>query len=278
MNKVKKLALATATVTLVAINPLLAGAEDRDLSQQLGDKWHEGAVWSAIAFNRHLSPFSIDVDVDSGTATLTGTVESDVDRDLAEQVALGIEGIERVDNQLTVETSAGDREEGRSQVVRQLEDATLTATVKSKLLWNSNTAGLDIHVVTETGVVTLTGIAESPESRELAGRLAENTGGVRGVVNRIEVVNDPGTVGRAQETASELGNNVSDAWITSKVKSSLVLNRNLQGLDIQVRTRDGAVQLSGEVASDEEKALAIDIARNIRGVESVSAGELKVQG
>ena len=72
------------------------------------------------------------------------------------------------------------------------------------------------------------------------------------------------------------GETVSDAWVTSKVKSSLVFNRNLDGLEIEVDTVDGKVSLAGVVNSPEEKALAEETAGNIRGVKGVDASELRV--
>jgi hypothetical protein len=105
--------------------------------------------------------------VEDGEATLSGKVESEVQKDLAEQVALSIEGIDAVDNRIEV---AGESAEGNPPgLVQRLEDASLAATVKSKLLWNSNTRGLDIQVKSETGNITLSGHAQTPAAKELAG-------------------------------------------------------------------------------------------------------------
>src|SRR5690606_38013479 len=109
MHTLKKLAMATATAGVLALSPIAAHAADGDLSRQLTEARQEGSVWTAFALNRHLSPFSIDVEIENGVAILTGEVESEVDRDLAEQVALGVEGIREVDNQLKVEGETADR-------------------------------------------------------------------------------------------------------------------------------------------------------------------------
>ena len=69
---------------------------------------------------------------------------------------------------------------------------------------------------------------------------------------------------------------VSDAWVTSKVKSSMLFDRDLDGMDISVMSRNGHVTLSGRVDSPERKELAIDTARSIRGVRSVDAEALRV--
>src|SRR5699024_1037791 len=151
------------------------------------------------------------------------------------------------------------------------------AIVKSKLLWNRHTSGLDINVTTERGEVSLSGVAENAESRELAQRPADNTDGVRKVHNNTEAREGEGTTARARQTAQTVGEGVSDTWITSKVKSSLLLNSNLKGMDIQVETRNGEVALSGTVRNSTEKNLAEEVASNIRGVTGVSASQLHVQ-
>lgn len=281
MHTLKKLAIATATVSVLAISPLAATAADGDMSRQLTEARQEGSLWTAFALNRHLSPFSIDIDVENGVATLTGTVESDVDRDLAEQVALGVDGITKVDNKLEVK---GDKAERRQQkgdersFSTRFNDSTTTATVKSKLLWNQNTEGLDIKVTTVDGVVTLEGTADSAASSDLATRLARNTSGVHKVVNNVKVTGktEPSAADQAKAKTSEAGEAISDAWITSKVKSSYLFSSNLDGMDIKVETQDGQVTLSGTTNSAAEKDLAVETAKNIRGVRGVSANALQV--
>lgn len=279
MHALKKLAIATATVGVIALSPMAAYAEDGDMSRQLTEARQEGSVWTAFALNRHLSPFSIDVEIDNGVAVLTGEVESEVDRDLAEQVALGVEGIREVDNQLKVEGETADRstaDDSGAAFSTRFNDATTTATVKSKLLWNRNTEGLDINVGTRNGVVTLQGNTDSAESKELAERLARNTEGVRQVDNQLEVNAEAGTADKARDKADQAGAAISDAWISSKVKSSFLFNNSLDGLDISVDTKGGQVTLGGRVATSAEKDLAIEIAEDIRGVQGVNADSLQV--
>ena len=279
MHALKKLAIATATVGVIALSPMAAYAEDGDMSRQLTEARQEGSVWTAFALNRHLSPFSIDVEIENGVAVLTGEVESEVDRDLAEQVALGVEGIREVDNQLKVEGETADRStagDSGAAFSTRFNDATTTATVKSKLLWNRNTEGLDINVGTRNGVVTLQGNTDSAESKELAERLARNTEGVRQVDNQLEVNAEAGTADKARDKADQAGAAISDAWISSKVKSSFLFNNSLDGLDISVDTKGGQVTLGGRVATSAEKDLAIEIAEDIRGVQGVNADSLQV--
>src|SRR3989338_3252294 len=276
MHQLKKLALATAAATLLGLTSLLAQAADGDVSAQIKEARQEGSLWTAYALNRHLNPFTIDVDVEQGTAILTGTVESEVDRELAEQVALGIEAIRKVDNKLLVDAQYHPKVSSEPSLSQRFDDATLASTVKSKLLWNRSTEGLDIDVDTQNGVVSLSGEAQSAEAKELAGRLADNTDGVRKVVNDLKVSGTPSTAAKVQDSADKAGAAITDAWITSKVKSSYLVSRNLDGLDISVDTKDGLVTLSGMVNTPAEKDLAIEMANNIRGVRSVNADALKV--
>ncbi|WP_324732695.1 BON domain-containing protein [Pseudomonas paeninsulae] len=276
MHQLKTLALATATAGLFAFMPLAAYAEQGDLSSQLSEARQEGSIWTAFALNRHLSPFKIDVDVENGSALLTGSVETAVERDLAEQVALGIEGVNKVDNQLQVDPKIEPTVSSGSTLAQRFDDATLVATVKSKLLWNSNTEGLDIKVISENGVVTLSGSAQTPAAKELAGRLTANTDGVRQVHNLLTVSASDTNAAKAQHAATDAGAAISDTWITSKVKSSLLYSRNLDGLNISVATKAGQVTLGGSVLSKAEKQLAIETARNIRGVRAVEAAGLNI--
>ncbi|OHC19647.1 MAG: transporter [Pseudomonadales bacterium RIFCSPHIGHO2_02_FULL_60_43] len=276
MHQLKTLALATATAGLIGLAPFAAYAAEGDASRELSEARQEGSIWTAFALNRHLNPFTIDVDVENGSAKLTGKVETDVERDLAEQIALGIEGVKKVDNQLTLDPAFEAKASAEPNLSQRFDDATLVATVKSKLLWNSNTEGLDINVNADNGKVSLTGNAQTAEAKELAGRLAANTDGVRAVNNQLSVSATDSTAAKAQDAADDTAAVISDAWITSKVKSSFIYSRNLDGLDISVDTQKGMVSLSGTVLSNAEKQLAIETARNIRGVRGVDADALRI--
>lgn len=79
----------------------------------------------------------------------------------------------------------------------------------------------------------------------------------------------------ASDTVQKAEEAVSDTWITSKVKSKFLADRNLSGMDIKVETNQGVVALSGVVKTDAERDLAIETAKNIEGVTAVSADGLK---
>ena len=69
---------------------------------------------------------------------------------------------------------------------------------------------------------------------------------------------------------------VADTWITTKVKSEFAAAKHVKATDISVSTTDGAVTLTGTVATAREKNKAVRIAHKIKGVKSVDASGLTV--
>lgn len=264
--------LSTALGLALAFGALPALAADKPMNQAVNEARLEGQIGTAILLNRHLNPFEISVDVEGDTAILTGTVDESVDKELAERLAMNTKGIARVDNRIAIdaETTGRVRKDGDRDFGEVVQDASITAAVKSRLLWNDTTDGLDIEVDTVDGRVTLSGDATTQAEKDLATRLAKRTDGVRGVDNRIVV--KPSNTPKPENTDDR----VSDAWITTKVKSSLLMSTNVDGLDLSVETRDGAVTLTGSASSAAERDLAVEIAKDIKGVRAVDASAVKI--
>jgi hyperosmotically inducible protein len=80
----------------------------------------------------------------------------------------------------------------------------------------------------------------------------------------------------ANDTMDEAGDGVSDTWITTKVKSTLLADDTTPGMEIEVETKDGVVSLSGTVATEAERDMAISRTKEIKGVRDVAADGLKV--
>ena len=62
---------------------------------------------------------------------------------------------------------------------------------------------------------------------------------------------------------------VSDSALTAKVKSALTAARGAESRNIKVETRDGVVQLSGFVGSEDARSAALMRARAVAGVAEV---------
>ncbi|MEP1551541.1 MAG: BON domain-containing protein [Paraglaciecola sp.] len=172
-------AISTTSLGVSAENTWKEGAKDA---------WIDGKAESALLFNTNLNSFDINTDVKDGVVILTGKVDSSVDKALAEELVTSIDGVETVDNKLTI-VSEKDHEEHAedSQVMQGLSDSKVEAGVKARLLFEPDVSGLDLEVEVEDGVVTLSGILESDSERDLAIAIAENTDGVSKVINEIEL-------------------------------------------------------------------------------------------
>jgi osmotically-inducible protein OsmY len=157
-------------------------------SAMVSDAWRDGKLETVYLLNRHLNNFAIDTEVRGNRVILAGKVESQVDKDLAEELALGIEGIDEVENRLVV---AGPRDadgEGNRGFAEAIDDATLVAEVKVELLANDEISGLAINVDASGSTVMLTGQVKSDAERSLAAQIASNVEGVASVDNKLEVV------------------------------------------------------------------------------------------
>jgi osmotically-inducible protein OsmY len=164
-------------------------------------------------------------------------------------------------------------------------DAEITAAVKTKLLADTKVGGLKIDVDTTKGVVTLTGPVHSAAEKNEAVRLAKTTAGVKRVVSKL-VVETAATTGResvadkakaetkettaqAKAKTGDAKEATTDATITGAVKSKLLGDTKVGGLDIDVDTKNNVVTLTGKVHSAAEKTEALRLARTTKGVKSV---------
>lgn len=243
------------------------------VSQNVTEARQETQIWTTYALSPYLRASDIKVSAHAGKVTLTGTVEESVNKDLAKEIALGVKGVTEVDNRIVVQSDyiAPGRSSERSygEVV---DDATITAAVKSKLLWSKHTNGLTTDVDTKWSKVTLKGTADSGATKDLATNLALNTRGVASVDNQLVVKSEkPSMADKAKGSAKDAKQDVADSWITTKVKSTFAYSSNVKGTDISVSTKGGVVTLSGKLDSGAERALAIELAQNVRGVKSVEA-------
>jgi hyperosmotically inducible periplasmic protein len=242
----------------------------------VADARREAQILTSYGINPHLNAFGLSVSVRGDQATLGGVVEDKVASDLAEQIAMDVSDISHVENRIRVDAnyaqpqhSISDRSFGD-----KVKDATTTASVRSKLSWNSNTDALDIHVDTRDGKVTLTGSADSNAERSSAARVARDTDGVVSLDNEIALADKSIVLGHVVPVDTQSGRSASDSWITSKVKSTLVLTRNMNSFDVAVTTVDGVVSLNGEVDTAAQREHVMRVAQEVRGVKKVEAGGL----
>ena len=80
-----------------------------------------------------------------------------------------------------------------------------------------------------------------------------------GCEKKAETTPEPGASEPATKTTA--GTEIDDSAITTKVKSALLADDIVKGLDIQVETSKGEVQLSGFVDSQDQIDRAVTIAK-----------------
>jgi hyperosmotically inducible protein len=272
----KTFLLAPGVALMLAAVSFSATAADT-ISQDVVDARQEAQIWTTYALNPYLRANDLNVTVRSGKATISGNVDEGAEKDLAKQIALGVSGVKDVDNKIIVQPDYVEPTESSSRSYGQIiDDATIVAAIKSKLTWSKQTSGLSTEISSKAGIVTLTGTANSAASKTMAGRLAQSTRGVVSVDNQLAVTGKPTIAETAKNTAHEANVAVSDSWITTKVKSTLLYSSNVNSSGINVKTNAGIVTLSGKASSGAERALAIELAKNVRGVKSVSSKALVI--
>ena len=258
-----------ASAMLLSMTPSQTVLAADKATNALDDARQETQIWTSYALNPYLRANDLKVSVQNGKAILKGKVDEKISKELASEIALGVAGITDVDNQIVVEPNYLPSPKGDGFGAK-IDDASISAAIRSKLQWNKDVDSVGTTVMTKSGRVTLTGNADSQSAKDIANRLAMNTRGVISVHNQLKIRNSPlsDTEKASQQKAME-SHNISDSWITTKVKSSFMYSSNITGADIDVSTNNGIVTLTGKVGSGTEQSLAIETAQNIRGVKSV---------
>jgi osmotically-inducible protein OsmY len=114
-----------------------------------------------------------------------------------------------------------------------------------------------INITTYNLNVLLTGETPTEEFRNRLGELARNVEKVKQVFNEVTIAAPSSMITRS-----------SDSVITSKVKTKLVTDANIDGLNIKVVTENGVVFLMG-LLTREEAERATEAVRTTGGVQRV---------
>lgn len=147
------------------------------------DAWLLSKVKMTLSFHRSVSGLSTEVNVKDGIVTLRGTADTQAQKELTTEYARDIEGVKEVKNDMTV----GKVAKTKRTVGEKIDDSSITAQVKTTLLYHRSTSAINTTVKTKNGVVTLDGTAKSLSEKELASKLANDVNGVKKVVNRMSI-------------------------------------------------------------------------------------------
>jgi len=206
-----------------------------------------------LHWNTYVDNMLIDVDVDDGQVTLSGTVGSAAEKRLAEAAAW-VAGVKSVDSsELSVEGWARDEDLREDKYVVKSEKE-LNAAIQDALLYDPRVNSFDIEVDVVGGFVTLRGEVDNLKAKRAAEQNAKNTVGVASVKNRLKV--------RTNVTSS-------DREIAEEIRTALLRDPYVERFEIDVTVLDGTAHLYGTVDSNYEKNRADDVASRVAGVLDV---------
>jgi len=115
----------------------------------------------------------------------------------------------------------------------------------------------NLHVISMNGTVLVIGQAPNSYLRDLAIKTIQDVPDIVTIHNQVRI---------GSTTAISTQSN--DIWLTSKVKSALLANGDVNAKDIKVVTENSEVFLLGLVTKQEAN-IVVEITRNINGVSRV---------
>ena len=197
------------------------------------------AVKTKLAADNTVKAYQIDVDTTNGVVTLTGIVEVPAAKEQAVVIARGTDGVKDVVDRITVNQAVATTPEHVGEHVGEsIKDATSTAGRK----------------IEDAATATKNAAEKGVDATKDAARTATD---------------------KTKAGAEKTGEFITDAAITTAVKTKLLADSKTPGLKIDVDTNDGVVTLSGTVPSKAVADKAVADARGTKGVTRV-VNKLKV--
>ncbi|MGD0720921.1 MAG: BON domain-containing protein [Roseiarcus sp.] len=200
------------------------------------------AVLSELAWEPSVTAAHIGVTAKAGVVTLTGHVESFVEKHAAESAARRVKGVKAVAEEIEVRLSF-DRKRG---------DDDIAAAAIERLSWDVSVPADAVKVSVEQGWVTLAGAVDWHYQRAAAEQDVRGLHGVVGVSNQMEI--------KPRVDAA----NVDDA-----IRRAMHRSWYFDPDAVKVTAVGGKVRLTGTVHSWHERELATTTAWAAPGATSV---------
>ncbi len=148
------------------------------------DTWINVKVKSALLFHRNVSATGTTVYVKDGIVTLQGEASSLAQKELTTEYVRDVDNVKGVKNEMTIAKTPVAPD---STIGDKIDDASITAQVKSSLMSHRSTSALHTTVSTSDGVVTLSGIAKNDAEKTLVTKLVTDINGVNSVINNMTI-------------------------------------------------------------------------------------------
>lgn len=207
---------------------------------------------SSYVFKTFLANDRVKTDSIDGVVTLTGSVNDESHRMLAQDTVAGLPGVKSVNNQIQTKESPQEN-----------SDTWLYMKVKSTLAYHRSVSAFNTQVEMKEGVATLKGEASSQAQKDLVTEYCQDVIGIKSVNNEMTVTNP------SQPSAPTIAEMIDDASISAQVRMALLSHRSTSNLRTSVKTAEGVVTVSGKAENIAEKDLVTKLVTDINGVKSV---------
>jgi len=148
------------------------------------DTWIGRKVKLSLLFHSNVDYGNTTVEVKNAVVTLKGVASSMAQKELTTEYAKDIEGVKAVINEMTVKAAPAVPERTAGEII---DDASVTAQVKTAMSTHRSTSSLKTKVETRNGEVTLTGIVKNEAEKSLVTKLVTDIKGVKSVKNLMTV-------------------------------------------------------------------------------------------
>ena len=148
------------------------------------DAWVGTKVKTALLFHRNVRATKTDVNVKDGVVILSGEASSQAQKELTTEYAKDVEGVKEVKNEMTIAKTPAKPDQTTGE---KIDDASITAQVKSSLMSHRSTSAVKTKVQTTNGVVTLSGVAKNAAEKSLVTKLVADIDGVNSVINNMTI-------------------------------------------------------------------------------------------
>lgn len=141
-----------------------------------------------------------------------------------------------------------------------IDDSSIATSIKTALLADKGTDGLNIDVEVDRNRVQLNGFVDTQAQVNRAGEIARTTSGVTSVENNLKV-SDGGN--------RMAGEYVDDKTLQARVKAALANDPIVKSMKIDVEVNRGEVSLGGFVDSSAARNAAVATTSKVDGVSKV---------
>ncbi len=152
-----------------------------------------------------------------------------------------------------VTVSSSDRSIGEF-----VDDVLIKTMLKNSYFDQSDEIFFNVDVEVSQGRVLLTGTVDNIDLRIEATRIAWGIKGVQTVINEIQI-----------SQSDSIFNFADDLVINTKVLAKLMLDEEINSLNYNIETVNKIVYIIGISSSSDEKQKAIDLSKEVFGVEEV---------